>query len=159
VAANGKGRDPAFSVYRMALIIMKSDFQRMIDHCTAGLPDEACGILAGKNNVVDKIYCMTNAKPGPAYYEMEAEEQFRVMKDIRESGRVMVGLFHSHPTGHAYPSRMDVEKAYWPGSQLPNYPDAVYVIVSLMNRTQPVIKGFSIEEGKVKEVPVSLSEP
>ncbi|HYA86362.1 MAG TPA: M67 family metallopeptidase [Nitrospirota bacterium] len=143
----------------MALIIKKSDVERIIDHCTAGLPDEACGILAGKNNKVEKIYFMTNAKPGPAYYEMNAEEQFRVMKDIRESGRVMVGLFHSHPAGHAYPSRMDVEKAYWPGSKLPNYPDVVYVIVSLINRAQPVIRGFSIEEGKVNEVPVSLIEP
>lgn len=143
----------------MALILKKSDVQRIIDHCATGLPDEACGILAGKDNRVERIYCMTNAKPGPAYYEMDAEEQFRVMKDIRESGRVMVGMFHSHPSGQAYPSSVDVEKAYWPGSQLPNYPDAVYVIVSLMNRTQPVVRGFSIEEGKVSEVPLLVIEP
>lgn len=143
----------------MALIIKKSDFQRIIDHCTTGLPDEACGILAGKDNRVERIYCITNAKPGPAYYEMDAEEQFRVMKDIRESGSVMVGMFHSHPTGQACPSSIDVEKAYWPGSQLPNYPDAVYVIVSLMNRAKPVVRGFSIEEGNVTEVPLSVIEP
>jgi proteasome lid subunit RPN8/RPN11 len=142
----------------MVLIIKKSDVNRIIDHCTAGLPDEACGILAGKDNSVEKIYCMTNAKPGPAYYEMDAEEQFRVMKNIRESGSAMVGMFHSHPSGPAYPSNVDVEKAYWPGSQLPNYPDAVYIIVSLMNRAQPIIKGFSIEEGKVSEVPLSVVE-
>jgi [CysO sulfur-carrier protein]-S-L-cysteine hydrolase len=142
----------------MVLIIKKSDVNRIIDHCTAGLPDEACGILAGKDNSVEKIYCMTNAKPGPAYYEMDAEEQFRVMKNIRESGSEMVGMFHSHPSGPAYPSNVDVEKAYWPGSQLPNYPDAVYIIVSLMNRAQPIIKGFSIEEGKVSEVPLSVVE-
>jgi proteasome lid subunit RPN8/RPN11 len=142
----------------MALIINTSDFQRIIDHCTAGLPDEACGILAGKGSRVEKIYCMKNAKSGPASYEMDAEEQFRVMKDIRESGSTMVGIFHSHPSGHAYPSSIDVEKAYWPGSQLPNYPDAVYVIVSLLNRARPVVRGFSIEEGKVSEVPLSIME-
>ena len=142
--------------YLMALIIKKTDFQRIIDHCTTGLPDEACGILAGYGNRVEKIYCMTNAKPGPSYYEMDAEEQFRVMKDIRDSGSVMVGMFHSHPSGQAFPSSIDVEKAYWPGSQLPNYPDAVYVIISLMNRAQPVVRGFSIEEGKVKEVSLSV---
>lgn len=143
----------------MALIIRKSDFQRIIDHCTTGLPHEACGILAGQENRVEKIYCMTNAKPGPAYYEMDAEEQFRVMKDIRESGNAMVGMFHSHPSGQAWPSSIDVEKAYWPGSQLPNYPDAVYVIVSFMNRAKPVVRGFSIEEGNVTEVPLSVIEP
>jgi hypothetical protein len=45
-----------------------------------------------------------------------------------------------------------VQQAYWPGTELPNYPDAVYVIVSLMERTKPVARGFSIEEGKVNEV-------
>lgn len=101
---------------------------------------------------------MRNAKPGPTYYEMDAEEQFHVMKDIRESGFMMIGVFHSHPTGQAYPSSVDVERAYWPGTQLPNYPDSVYVIVSLMNRAKPVVRGFSITEGKVEEVPLSVIE-
>ncbi len=99
---------------------------------------------------------MKNAKPGPDFYEMDAEEQFRVMKDIRNAGLEMIGMFHSHPTGQAYPSSVDVEKAYWPGTQLPNYPDAVYVIISLMDRTRPVARGFSIEEGKVDEVRLSV---
>lgn len=138
------------------LTFRKSDLQTMIDHCIAGLPNEACGMLAGKDGKVEKIYCMKNAKPGPDFYEMDAEEQFRVMKDIRDAGLEMVGMFHSHPTGQAYPSSVDVEKAYWPGTQLPNYPDAVYVIISLMDRAKPVARGFSIEEGKVDEVRLSM---
>jgi proteasome lid subunit RPN8/RPN11 len=140
----------------MTLIIKKADSQRIIDHCRAGLPNESCGMLGGRNGAVEKVYCMTNAKPGPDYYEMDPEEQFRVMKDIRESGLELIGLFHSHPHGQAYPSSVDVAQAYWPGTELPNYPDAVYVIVSLMDRANPVIRGFSIEEGKVAEVAVSL---
>ncbi len=136
------------------LTFKKPDLQRIFEHCNAGFPNEACGILAGRDGRVEKIYCMTNAKPGPAYYEMDPEEQFQVMKDIRREGLAMVGMFHSHPAGRAYPSSVDVEKAYWPGTQLPNYPDAVYVIVSLMVRTNPVAKGYSIEEGTVGEVPL-----
>ncbi len=138
------------------LTIPKADLQRLFEHALAGYPNEACGMLAGKNGKVEKVYTMRNAKPGPDYYEMDAEEQFRVMKDIRDSGFDMIGLFHSHPTGRAYPSSVDVEQAYWPGTQLPNYPDAVYVIVSLMDRRNPVARGFSIEEGKVTEVPLSV---
>ena len=100
---------------------------------------------------------MTNARPGPVSYEMDAEEQFRVMKDIRASGLELIGLFHSHPTGQAYPSGVDVSQAYWPGTELPNYPDAVYMIVSLMDRAKPVARGFLIEEGKVNEVPVNIT--
>jgi len=78
------------------------------------------------------------------------------MKDIREAGLVMLGMFHSHPGGHAYPSSVDVEKAYWPGTRLPNYPSAVYVIVSLLDRANPVARGYLIEEGKVSEIPLAV---
>jgi proteasome lid subunit RPN8/RPN11 len=138
------------------LSIIKADLESIIDHCVAGLPNEACGMLAGKDGRVEKVYVMKNAKPGPDYYEMDPEEQFRVMKDIRDSGLAMIGLFHSHPTGRAYPSSVDVQNAYWPGTELPNYPDAVYVIVSLMDRANPVCRGFSIEEGKVSDVPLTV---
>ena len=138
------------------LKIKKTDLQVLFDHCLAGYPNEACGMLGGKAGMVEKVYCMKNAKPGPDYYEMEGAEQFRVMKDIRDSGLEMIGLFHSHPHGQAYPSSVDVNQAYWPGTQLPNYPEAVYVIATLMDRANPVARGFSIEEGKVTEVSVTI---
>ncbi len=138
------------------LNIKKADFQSLIDHCLAGYPNESCGMLGGKDGRVEKVYLMQNAKPGPDYYEMEPEEQFRVMKDIRDSGLDMIGLFHSHPAGQAYPSNVDVRNAYWPGTELPNYPDAIYVIISLMDRSKPVARGFTIEEGKINEIPVTV---
>jgi len=138
------------------LTIRKDDLRTIVDHCNTGYPDEACGILAGQDGRVEKVYCMKNARPGPVSYEMDPEEQFTVMKDIRQAGRVMVGVFHSHPGGHAYPSGVDVEKAYWPGTQLPNYPEAVYVIVSLMDRANPVVKGYAIDAGAVQEVALSV---
>jgi len=138
------------------LIINKADLKMIFDHCLSGYPNEMCGILAGREGRVEKVYCMTNARPGPVSYEMEPEEQFRVMKDIREAGLEMLGMFHSHPGGQAYPSSVDVEKAYWPGTGLPNYPSAVYVIVSLLDRANPVARGYLIEEGKVSEIPLSI---
>jgi proteasome lid subunit RPN8/RPN11 len=138
------------------LTITRADLQTIVGHCVAAYSDEACGILGGRNGRVEKVYCMTNARPGPVSYEMDPEEQFAVMKDIRQAGLEMVGMFHSHPGGPAYPSGIDVEKAYWPGTQLPNYPDAVYVIVSLMDLARPVVKGYAIDAGAVREVPLSV---
>ena len=138
------------------LIITKDDLQRVIRHCIEGYPDEACGILAGKGGRVEKVYPMKNARPSPVGYEMDPEEQFRVLKDIRQAGLDLVGIFHSHPGSPAYPSGVDVEKAYWPGTLFPNYPEAVYVIVSLVDREQPVVKSYSIVEGKVRETPLTV---
>ena len=138
------------------LAITRIHFQQVIDHCIAGYPDEVCGILGGTEGSVAKVYLMKNARPGPSTYEMDPEEQFRVMKDLREAGLALVGMFHSHPGGHAYPSNVDVEKAYWPGTRLPNYPSAVYVIVSLLDRLSPAVRGYLIEEGKVSEIPLTV---
>jgi proteasome lid subunit RPN8/RPN11 len=138
------------------LTITKDDLQSIISHCNAGYPDEACGILAGKAGRVEKVYTMTNARPGPVSYEMDPEEQFRVMKDIRQASLEMTGMFHSHPGGHAYPSSVDVEKAYWPGTTLPNYPEALYVIVSLLDRANPDVRGYAISGGTIREVPLTV---
>ncbi len=113
----------------------------MFEHCDREYPNEACGILAGLNDRVKQVYAMTNARPGPPHYEMDPEEQFQVMKYIREEGLAMVGIYHSHTGGQAYPSSIDVDQAYWPGTLQPNYPDAVYVIVSLLDRKKPVAQG------------------
>ncbi len=140
------------------LIISRGDRAKIIDHCVAGLPNEACGILAGKDGRVERVYCMRNARPGPASYEMDPEEQFRVMKEIRQDGLLMLGTFHSHPGGQAYPSGIDVERAYWPGTLFPNYPEAVTVIVSLIDRRNPVVKGYSIDGGTVSEVGLTVPD-
>ena len=138
------------------LLITKADLNVMLEHCAEGLPNEACGILAGRNGRVERIYRMTNARPGPASYEMDPGEQFRVLKDIREAGRALVGIYHSHPGSPAYPSGIDIGKAYWPGTLFPNYPGAVYVIVSLMDRLSPAVKSYTIEAEEVAEVALQV---
>jgi proteasome lid subunit RPN8/RPN11 len=129
------------------LIIPQPIFDEMIAHCKEGCPYEACGILAGKGNTASKIYTMTNIEKSPVSYLLDSKEQFNVMKDMRENNISMVAIFHSHPSSAAYPSRTDVNLAF--------YEDAVYVIVSLSEHT-PVVKGFSINEGKIDEVEVAV---
>lgn len=138
------------------LAITRLDLENIFRHCDREYPNEACGILAGKNGRVTRAYAVKNAKPGPARYEMDPEEQFRVMKAIREEGLAMVGIYHSHPSGPAFPSGIDVDQAYWPGTLYPNYPDAVYVIVSLLDRQRPAARGFTILERKVSEVQLAV---
>ncbi len=128
----------------------------MLDHGISAFPNEACGILGGKDGRVEKVYLMRNVRPSPVSYEMDAEEQFRVMKDIRREGLALVGIFHSHTTSPAYPSSVDVEQAYWPGTLYPNYPRAVYVILSFRDRERPEVRGFLIGDDRVSEVPIRV---
>ncbi len=43
----------------------------------------------------------------------------------------------------AYPSATDVRLAFWP--------ETYYVLVSLMDRENPVVRAFRIEDGRVSE--------
>lgn len=132
------------------LLISRELFNQMVTHCREAYPNEACGILAGAGSRVTHVYPMTNAEPSPVSYFMEPKEQFRVMKELRKECLAMLAIFHSHPQSPAYPSAKDVSLAF--------YDDAVYVIISLMNQDDPVIKAYTIIEHEVGDVSVRILE-
>ncbi|MFA4842809.1 MAG: M67 family metallopeptidase [Candidatus Omnitrophota bacterium] len=126
------------------MLILKKEFgEKIIAHSLAEFPNEACGILAGKNGCVEKVYTMTNADKSPQTFFMGAQEQLKVMKDLRNAGQEMLGIYHSHVASPAYPSAHDVELAL--------YPEASYVIVSLKDKNSPSVRSFKIQEGKITE--------
>lgn len=125
-------------------------FEQMVAQARAEAPIEACGILAGSNNRVEKLYKMTNAEKRSDHFMMEPAEQFKVVKDIRSSGLEMLAIFHSHPATPTRPSAEDIRLALTL--------DVTYVIVSLENRDHPAVKGFLLENGRVTEVPVRIVE-
>jgi len=130
------------------IFIPQNIFDDMIAHCKEGYPYEACGILAGKDNKVSKLYRMRNVEGSPVSYLMDSQEQFQVMKTMRDEGLSIVALFHSHPDSPAYPSAKDVQLAF--------YEDSAYVIVSLASK-ETVAKAFSIVNGLVEEIEISFT--
>ncbi len=129
------------------LIISRRLIDEIISYCKDVFPNEACGILAGRNNEVLKIYKMTNIENSPSSYLMDSREQFKAMKDMHENNLSMIAIFHSHPSSPAYPSKKDMELAF--------YEDSIYLIVSLVEH-KPVFKAFLIKEGKAGEIQILL---
>lgn len=123
-------------LYMNKLYIPESIYSEMIEYCRACYPYEACGILAGKEFKVSKIYKVPNIEKSSYSYQLDTDEQFRIMKDIRENNLFLSAIFHSHPLSPAYPSPRDVSLAF--------YEDSVYIIISLLEN-EPEIKGFMIK--------------
>ncbi|MHC4643847.1 MAG: M67 family metallopeptidase [Planctomycetota bacterium] len=134
----------------LSLEIPNIIFEQMVVQTRAEAPIEACGILAGRESRVEKLYKMTNADRRSDHFMMEPKEQFKMIKDIREAGLEMLAIYHSHPETPARPSSEDLRLALTP--------DVTYVIVSLANGDHPAMKGFLIEKGSVTEVPVKITE-
>jgi proteasome lid subunit RPN8/RPN11 len=61
----------------------------------------------------------------------------------------IVAIYHSHPASEAYPSATDVALAAWP--------EACYLICSLEDPARPVIRGFAIADGAIRERRIDVS--
>ena len=130
------------------LNLPKHDADQIIAHALEEDPNECCGILAGKDNRVVKLYPMTNSEKSPYRYNMDSKELFQTYREIEDNGWDLLAIYHSHTHTEAYPSATDVRLATWP--------DAHYILVSLMDKESPVIRAFRIVEGTVSEEPVSI---
>jgi len=130
------------------LCLGKKQVDELVKHSKREFPNEACGILAGKDGKIEKIYRMTNADKGSKTFFMGPKEQLKVMKEIRNLGLQMLGIYHSHPETEAYPSAHDVELAF--------YPEVSYVIVSLKDKNSPNMRSFKIIEKKISEEEVKI---
>ncbi|MBI4744637.1 MAG: M67 family metallopeptidase [Actinobacteria bacterium] len=130
------------------LYINKECYEEVIAHTKEGFPDEACGILAGNDSIVSKVYKMVNADQSPLTYFMDPKELFQVVKDIRNNNFEMLAIYHSHTASEAYPSATDIKSAL--------YPDSLYVIVSLREFNSPKVRAFHIDEGNVTEKEIRI---
>ncbi|RJQ43255.1 MAG: M67 family peptidase [Gaiellales bacterium] len=124
------------------LRLSAGQYQSIIDHARACSPEEACGVLAGAGGEVERVFLMENAEHSPTFYMMDSREQFEVFDAIERDGLELVAIFHSHPHSPPLPSAQDMELAF--------YPDALYLIVSLMGE-EPEGRAFRIVEREVTE--------
>ena len=138
------------------LTIPRAQFETLVAHCRAALPDEACGFLAGRGGAVESVHPVASASPSPARFAMEPRAQLAALEAIDRAGREVVGIYHSHPGGAPSPSALDRGQAFWAGTAVAAYPGAVQVIVALPAAGAPAVRGFLPERGSLREIPVAL---
>lgn len=126
------------------LILKKDDYNTMLKHCVSGLPNEACGLIAGhkdgETKTVKKVYLLTNTDASREHFSMDPKEQLAAVKDARLNGLELLGNFHSHPESPSRPSEEDKRLAYDYTSE--------YLILSLMDMENPVLYAFHIDKEK-----------
>lgn len=138
-----------------AVVLSKEHYEVIIGHCFDGLPDEACGLLAGPMNGVEPtgevrgVYPCRNADQSARTYTVDSRDYLRAMRDAEDHGDEIVGVWHSHTHTDAYPSSTDVRQAVDPAW--------AYVIVSLKHG-EPVLRAYRIRDGAIAELPVEVAE-
>ena len=137
----------------------RATFDQIVAQARAEVPNEACGLIAGKEGVPFRLYPMRNADASHVTYRFDAKEQYRVMTEIEDEGLDIYAIYHSHTHTEAYPSATDRARAHWDdprtGEPTAIFPGTRYLILSLANE-QPVLRGFRFENGEPVEEEVSI---
>lgn len=143
-----------------SLRLAAADFDRIVVHAKTGLPNEACGLIAGTVSgegeaavgTIEHVYLLTNVDESNEHFSMDPREQLAAVKDARAHGWEMLGNWHSHPETPSRPSEEDKRLAF--------DSTAAYLILSLQHPDDPVLKAFHVEHDKqVFRVPLEIVEP
>ena len=127
--------------------IPKRIYEELVAHAREEAPNECCGLIGGSNGEAKTLYRARNAEASPLRYNLDPQDQFRIMTEMEERGEELSAIYHSHTASAAYPSQTDINLA--------SYPDALYLIVSLAENEDP-LRGFRIRDGEVSEVELSV---
>ena len=129
-------------------------YQVIVAHCYVGLPDEACGLLAGSlgddgepTGTVSTVYPCANADASARTYTVDSRDLLRAMRDAETRGDELIGVWHSHTHSDAYPSETDVRQAF--------EPSWLYVLVSLKHG-DPSMRAYRIRDGETHEIAVEV---
>lgn len=133
---------------KQQLIISKQHWHEMLNHVDRQVPLEACGLLAGQNDRVEKVILVRNQAQSPVRFVMDPYEQIQAFDWIESNGLDLLGIFHSHPAGPETVSATDIA-------------EAAYKVVHLIwsrNEDHWQGRGFWIENGQATDVSLKIVE-
>jgi [CysO sulfur-carrier protein]-S-L-cysteine hydrolase len=121
----------------------------MVAHAREDVPNECCGMIGGRDGVATRVVRVKNAAASPLRYEMDSGEMIRAYNELEGEGELL-GIYHSHTKSAAYPSQTDVNQGQ-------NWPEQVYVIVSLADPDAPDVKAFWLRDLKIADAELDVA--
>jgi proteasome lid subunit RPN8/RPN11 len=88
---------------------------RILEEARAAGPRECCGLILGwrSGDVAEALalHPARNLAAHPERFEIAPQDHFMAQRHARETGRAVIGCYHSHPNGAARPSAADLAGA------------------------------------------------
>lgn len=121
-----------------------SVLQRIRSEAEARYPEEACGLLLGREQgqVLEALAMANQAEDRRRAYLIDPEQHLRTELRARERGLTVIGVWHSHPDGRPVPSVTDTESAW---------PDWHYVIAAVEAGQAREIRAWMLRESRFEE--------
>ncbi len=126
-----------------SVTIRKATFDQIAAQAEREFPFECCGFIIG-DDAVEEVRPITNiqnrkhaedplafARDARTAFLMEPREHLAVLKEIDRRRLRLRAVYHSHPDHDAYFSATDRAQACSFDPDEPDYPDTVYIVVSV----------------------------
>ena len=123
--------------------IRRANFEAIVAQAEREFPSECCGFIIGDDSVeevrpIANIQNRMHAADPAAFprdartaFLMEPKEHLAVMNEIDRRRLKLLVVYHSHPDHDAYFSATDRAQACSFDPSEPDYPDTVYIVVSV----------------------------
>ena len=133
------------------LTLTKSHYETMRSRVDSCAPLEACGLLAGKDGAVSRVFLIANQAKSPERFRMESVEQVRALHWMDTNSLDLLAIFHSHPTGPEVLSETDIAEASYEIVQI------IWSPVSLPEKAWQA-HAFWIENGHLYNVELEITD-
>lgn len=101
-----------------ALVLRREVVGAIAAHATAELPNEACGLVSGRDRIGARFHPARNALASPYRFDVEPADLVRIILGIEGAGDELVAIVHSHPATAPVPSATDRREARYAVPQL-----------------------------------------
>jgi proteasome lid subunit RPN8/RPN11 len=111
--------------------------------------EEICGLIAGNEKKFTRCYPVANvAGDKQRLFEMDPKGLIDALRAMRDNGEELKAIYHSHPEAPAQPSLADIRQH--------EYPDVLYLIVSLATKGVLDLRGFRIRDDRIEDVEIGI---
>lgn len=131
------------------LTLPREMLDRVLAHARRDHPDEACGVIAGRDGVATRLFEMDNAERSPTGFSFDSAQWLSVYREVDDADEELLAVYHSHTMTEAYPSRTDV---LW--SRTTEFQH--WLLVSTRSEDDEV-RSYVITDGVVVEEPVEIA--
>ena len=132
--------------------IARSLLDEIVAQARAEAPNECCGIVGSRDGHAVRLFKARNARASPLAYDIDGRDLQRIYDEL-DSDDLQVGvIYHSHTRSDPVPSQTDINLAS------PFLPDAVYLIVGVMDPDRDDLRAWHIRDGQYTEARLEIDE-
>lgn len=141
------------------LVVPPNIYRQMLEQARAELPNECCGLLAGKitdepgqppRGRVLACFPLINELASPVEFLSEGKSILQATRDMERRALDLLAIYHSHPTTDPIPSRKDRERSYYG-------PEVMNLIISL-KEAAPRMAGWWLTTEEHREAKWEMRE-